>query len=97
MDIGQILQSLRPNSVYCMNGPLYADLVWMDDTQTKPTEEEVIAAEAGVLIREAIAQEIDRLEAEVSPRRIREAVLGTDGGWLAAQEALIATQRGLLT
>ena len=42
-------------------------------------------------------QEITRLEAEVSPRRIRESVLGTDGGWLAAQEALIATQRGLLT
>jgi hypothetical protein len=36
--------------------------------------------------------EIKRLEAEITPRRVRESILGTDGGWLAAQEALIATE-----
>jgi hypothetical protein len=32
----------------------------------------------------------------VTPRRMREAVLGTDGGWLATQDALIAAERAKL-
>jgi len=40
--------------------------------------------------------EIVRLEAEVSQRRLREAALGSDGGWLAAQDALITTERNKL-
>lgn len=34
------------------------------------------------------------LEATVTPRRMREALLGTDGGWLAGVEARIAALRG---
>ena len=40
--------------------------------------------------------EIKRLEAEITPRRVRESILGTDGGWLSAQEALIAIERAKL-
>lgn len=33
------------------------------------------------------------LEAQITPRRLREAVLGADGGWLLEQEAKIAKLR----
>ncbi|MDB4312229.1 hypothetical protein N9937_02240, partial [bacterium] len=36
------------------------------------------------------------LEAQVTPRRMREAVLGTDAGWLATKEAEIAALRAML-
>jgi len=42
--------------------------------------------------REAMAKIVE-LESEITPRRIREAVLGLDNGWLLEQEALIATER----
>jgi|TARA_R110000824_G_scaffold175696_2_gene354427 hypothetical protein len=50
---------------------------------------------AGQTARDALA-EIQRLEGEVDARRMREAVLGTDGGWLATQDALIAAERAKL-
>lgn len=36
------------------------------------------------------------LESQITPRRIREAVLGTDGGWLAQKEAAIEAARQAL-
>lgn len=42
----------------------------------------------------AVMTAITALEAEVTQRRIREAVLGTDNGWLADLEAEIAVLRG---
>ena len=45
--------------------------------------------------RTALA-EIARLEAQITPRRTREAILGTDNGWLATQESLIAIERNKL-
>lgn len=38
-------------------------------------------------------EEILRLEASVTPRRQREAILGMDNGWLAGIEAQIAALR----
>lgn len=43
-----------------------------------------------------IKAEIAALEALITPRRTREAILGTDGGWLAQQEAAIAALRAQL-
>ena len=44
-----------------------------------------------------IMTNILRLEAEAAqPRRIREAILGIDNGWLANQESLIAIERNKL-
>lgn len=62
-----------------------------------PTEAELEAVRAAAEIRAAAMAEILALEAEVTQRRLREAVL-TKGGatWLAAQEALIATERAKL-
>ena len=43
-----------------------------------------------------ILDKISELEAQVTDRRIREAVLGLDGGWLKAQDAKIAALRSQL-
>jgi len=45
---------------------------------------------------EAIKGQISALEATVTPRRLREAVLGVDGGWLAAINAQIDALRAQL-
>lgn len=44
-----------------------------------------------------IKGQIDALESTVTQRRLREAVLGTDGGWLAGVNAQIAALRASLT
>ena len=41
IDIPVALQSLRPNAQWHMIGTEYSNIHWDDDTQTKPTEEEV--------------------------------------------------------
>jgi hypothetical protein len=43
-----------------------------------------------------IKSDIAALEATITPRRTREAILGTDNGWLAGQEAAIAALRAQL-
>ena len=40
-------------------------------------------------------KDIAALEATITPRRIREAILGTDNGWLADIEQQIEVLRGL--
>lgn len=50
---------------------------------------------AGATHRAAM-DEIARIEAQITNRRLRDAILGTDNGWLAAQEALIAIERAKL-
>ena len=42
IDIPVALQSLRPNAQWHMIGTEYSNIHWDDETQTKPTEEEVI-------------------------------------------------------
>ncbi len=41
IDIPVALQSLRPNAQWHMIGTEYTNIHWDDETQTKPTEEEV--------------------------------------------------------
>ena len=53
------------------------------------------AWEAGTTKRNAIAK-ISKLESQITPRRTREAILGTDNGWLTTQESLIAIERNKL-
>lgn len=57
--------------------------------------------EAGAIITEAntlspkdiLLQEIIVLEAQITPRRRDEAIIGEDGGWLKAQRDLISNLR----
>ena len=37
------IEALKPNSEWAVTGDQYSRLTWLDKTQTKPTEEEVIA------------------------------------------------------
>lgn len=43
-----------------------------------------------------IQQQIAALESQVTPRRYREAILGSDNGWLANMEAQIVALRAQL-
>lgn len=51
---------------------------------------------AGPSAQDQITFEIRTLEASITPRRIREAVLGMDDGWLASVDAEIAALRAKL-
>lgn len=55
----------------------------------------------GVLVKQPaperdIRAEISALESTITPRRLREAVLGTDAGWMATLDAQIAALRAQL-
>jgi hypothetical protein len=49
--IVEALHSLKPEATWSLNGDTYSGLIWLDETQTKPTLEEV-------------TQEVVRLQAE---------------------------------
>jgi hypothetical protein len=49
--IVEALHNLKPEATWSLNGDTYSGLIWLDETQTKPTEEEV-------------TQEIERLQEE---------------------------------
>jgi len=51
MNLPSAIFSLRPGAEWTLNGDSYEGLTWLDETQTKPTEDE-------------IAQEIERLRSE---------------------------------
>ena len=70
---------------------------WPVSLGAQPSEAEQAVIVAEFEARQAIVSTIEGLESEVTPRRQREAILGTDLGWLAAQESLIATERAKLT
>ena len=44
-----------------------------------------------------LASQISALEATITARRLREAILGIDKGWLTDKNARIASLRGLMT
>jgi len=54
------------------------------------------AAEITAHGKSEAAQQINVLEEAITPRRMREAALGTDAGWMATQDGLIATERAKL-
>jgi hypothetical protein len=58
------------------------------------TDEQVNASQNPALTPEQVRNAaISKIESQITPRRLREAVLGTDGGWLANAEAQIAALR----
>lgn len=79
-------------TVATKNGVEQIPLTPEEVTQRKA---EITAYEAETPRRTAI-EEIQRLEKDVTQRRLREAALGTDNGWMANQESLIAVQRSIL-
>ena len=61
------IEALKPNSEWAVTGDQYSRLTWLDKTQTKPTEEEVIAK-----VAELKAEEPMRLLREERNRRLAE-------------------------
>ena len=45
-DITKALISLRPGAAWTMDGDQYEGLTWLDEQQSKPTKEEVLAEDA---------------------------------------------------
>jgi hypothetical protein len=43
MNITKAILSLRPGATWSLNGNTYDGLKWLDETQTQPTKEEVLA------------------------------------------------------
>tara|TARA_R110000765_G_scaffold349831_3_gene439865 strand:+ start:47 stop:451 length:405 start_codon:yes stop_codon:yes gene_type:complete len=75
----------------------FEDIVTADGVTTVMKSRPLTAEEIADRERDIVQQEINRLEEEVTPRRTREAILGTDDGWLANQDALIAAERAKLS
>jgi len=91
----QAILNLRPGAEVSIADNDSSQITVHDDT-ILPTEDELAAECARLDAQQNLLAEIHRLESEVTQRRLREATLGTDGGWLANQEALIAAERGKL-
>ena len=72
------LQALKPNSEWAVTGDQYSRLVWLDESQTKPTEDEVNAK-----VTELKNAEPMKLLREERDRRLKE----TD--WRASSDLII--------
>lgn len=69
------------------------------ETQREPTqaEKDVSAVADATYLTNAPYREIARLEATITPRRLRDALANDEGkAWVAAVEAKISTERGKL-
>ena len=89
----QAIYNTHPNVVEIINGTECFDtngnLVVIDDAK--------VSTELNKLQAKYDAQKkIDELERQVTQRRMRDAIAGTDGGWLANIEAQIAEERSKL-
>jgi len=83
-NITDALLALKPESGWVLNGNNYSDLEWLDETQIKPTEEEINAKIAELEAAEPARQvrEIrDRLLAESDWTQNRDVVLLNDITW----------------
>ena len=83
-NITDALLALKPESGWVLNGNNYSDLEWLDETQIKPTEEEINAKIAELEAAEPARQvrEIrDRLLAESDWTQSRDVVLLNDTTW----------------
>ena len=82
--ITEALTLLKPEARWVCRGDTYAGLEWLDETQTKPTEEEINAKISELEVAEPARQvrEIrDRLLAESDWTQNRDVVLLNDTTW----------------
>lgn len=93
--VAEALVSLCPGKKFTLWGDDTATIVIHDD-MVLPSDAELQAECDRLDARQPALDEIVRLEGEITPRRVREAILGTDNNWLSNQEALIAAERAKL-
>ena len=82
--IVEALIALKPKAQFILRGDTYAGLEWLDETQTKPTEDEINAKIVELETAEPARQvrEIrDRLLAESDWTQSRDVVLLNDTTW----------------
>ena len=82
--IVEALIALKPKAQFILRGDTYAGLEWLDETQTKPTEEEINAKISELEVAEPARQvrEIrERLHAESDWTQNRDVVLLNDTTW----------------
>ena len=89
--IASALSKLKPNAEWALRGDTYADLEWLDKTQTKPTEDEVTAkiaelesAEPARLVR--IKRDKLLLESDWTQTRDKERL--NDSAWVTYRQEL---------
>jgi len=56
IDLTKAIVSLRPNAQWVLRGNTYESLEWLDENQTQPTEEELIAEVARLEVEYAANQ-----------------------------------------
>lgn len=76
-------------------GETYDSIVFHDGT-VKPPDASLIALSGETERVRGVRSQIATLEASATPRRMREATLGNDGGWLAHLEEQIVSLRSQL-
>jgi hypothetical protein len=95
--IVKAIKQLRPGAAFSLNGDTFDGLVWLDENTQPPSEKEVAAKTVEIVEYEArvlpILADIGNIESQITQRRIREAVLGIDGGWLEVKNAEIQKLR----
>jgi hypothetical protein len=87
MDIVNAIVSLRPNSQWNLNGDDYSGLEWLDQNQTKPTEEE-LQVELARLQAEHDSKEYQRKRAEEYPSFADQFDLLYHGGYDVWKQAI---------
>ena len=81
------------NSLHCID-PEFAHM--LPDGYIEIAEAEADAIRAALIPAPTVHDQIAALESTITPRRIREAVLGSDSGWLANMAAQIVALRAQL-
>ena len=61
------LQNLKPGAQWALSGVNYSELDWHDETQTKPTEEEVVQKIAELTYKEEVEVYKEQRAAEYPP------------------------------
>ena len=67
LDIGDALSALRPNCEYMLEGENYSGITWLDETQTKPTEQEVEEKLASLKYYEEVRVYQEKRKSEYPP------------------------------
>ena len=67
-----------------------------DELDTYTSERDLYKSQAPKRAQQVIKNEIKGLEKQITSRRLRDAILGKDGGWLAKQDMRIEAERAKL-
>ena len=91
--IQEALESLKPNANWCMSGREYSGLIWQDESQTKPTEDEINAKITELKTAkpmELLREERDRLIGQSDWRitKAKETSTNIPAAWKTYRQAL---------